>query len=71
MNLYNLPRSNFGAKVLTLTAIKGIGDRIEVQEPPDGLKSEIYRSAVPTRQIPALAHTTRAGETWLSRKLVA
>ena len=43
MILYNVPHSNFGAKVLTAVAIKGIGDLIEVQEPPGGLRSDTYR----------------------------
>ena len=54
MILYNVPHSNFGAKVLTAVAIKGVGDHIEVQEPPGGLRSDAYRSVVPTGQVPAL-----------------
>tara|TARA_A100001037_G_C15153879_1_gene641920 strand:- start:11237 stop:11890 length:654 start_codon:yes stop_codon:yes gene_type:complete len=54
MILYNLPHSNFGAKIVTIMTVKGIADQVEIKEPPGGLRSETYRSVVPTGQIPAL-----------------
>ena len=54
MILYTLPHSNFGAKIATIIAVKGITDRVEEREPPGGLRSDDYRSIVPTGQVPAL-----------------
>ncbi|WP_020590576.1 glutathione S-transferase family protein [Kiloniella laminariae] len=52
MILYNVPISNFGAKVQVALALKGLD--AEQRLPPDGYSSEKYKQIIPTGTVPAI-----------------